>query len=328
MTTATLHVHRAQAPTHRPLRLVAALVALVLTLATPGLAFAWADNSFSSADAALLAQLTNQARVSAGLNALKLDATLTNVAEWRSKDMIDRNYFSHTTPDGTKVFDELKRLGYCYVGAGENLGRNDFSDETATQSIQDGFMGSAGHRAVILGSWTVMGVGAYKGADGTHVWTVLFATKCASAPAPTATPTPTPKATPKPTPIPTSKPAATPKPSPAPTAPPATPTARPATSTAPPATPTAAPSPTPEPTAEPAAEITPAPTVAPDERDPNQTLDGSGIPTTLRPVQSPSPSLPAAAGVSVGGLQVIDAPNSGNLIDTIVGDIAGLYFGD
>ncbi len=39
--------------------------------------------------------MTNRARASAGLKALKVDSTLHSVARWRSKDMIDRDYFSH-----------------------------------------------------------------------------------------------------------------------------------------------------------------------------------------------------------------------------------------
>ena len=317
MTTAIAQGQRTPGRTRRPLRIFAAWIALVLTLATPGLAFAWADNSFSSADEALLGQLTNQARAAAGLNALTVDSTLASVAEWRSRDMIERSYFSHSIPpNGTKVFDELKRIGYCYVGAGENLGKNNFPDSTATQAIQDGFMASAGHRANILGAWTVMGVGAYKGADGTHIWTVLFATKCGTAPAPTASPTP--KPTPKPTPTPTPRPAAT-------TAPTPKPTPRP---TLQPVLPVATPSPTPAPTVEPAPELTSEPSLSPDERDPAEALGGLGLRTTLTPGRFRGVSQPVAPGRSFVGLRVIDAPYSGNLIDTIVGDVAGSYFGN
>ena len=113
MSIATRQEPRRPVRAGRPLQGVAALLALVLTLATPGLVFAWSDNSFSSTDEALLVQLTNQARASAGLPALKVDSTLASVARWRSKDMIDRDYFSHSIPpNGTKVFDELKRIGY------------------------------------------------------------------------------------------------------------------------------------------------------------------------------------------------------------------------
>lgn len=292
----------------RPLRSVAALIALVFTLATPGLVFAWSDNSFSSADETLLIQLTNQARASAGLPALKVDSTLTSVARWRSKDMIERDYFSHSIPpNGTKVFDELKRIGYCYVAAGENIGTNTFPDDVATQTIQDGFMGSSGHRANILGNWTVIGIGAYQGVNDKHMWTVLFATKCGTAPK--ATPKPTPKPTPKATARPTAGIKATPRPTLAPTV-----------------APTPTPSPTPSPTPEPV-----------DDRDPFEVLGALGSRTSgppggfTAPVGSPSPSPdslpPPDDGSTALGLQVVDTPFAGNLVDTIVGDVAGAYFG-
>ncbi len=97
--------------------------------------------------------------------------------------MITRDYFSHTIPKppGGDVFNEMDRRGYCYSVAGENIGWNNYPDSTATQAIQTAFMGSPGHKANILGkTWDHIGVGAYKGADGKKMWTVLFADKCGS----------------------------------------------------------------------------------------------------------------------------------------------------
>lgn len=279
----------------------AAVVALAATLLTPSLVFAWDPNSFSAPDEALLVQLTNQARAAAGLPALKVDGTLAGVARWRSKDMVDRNYFSHSIPpNGTKVFDELKRIGYCYTAAGENIGTNNFPDDYATQSIQDGFMGSDGHRANILGSWTVIGIGAYKGADGKHVWTVLFAKPCSAAPAPTPKPTPVPAPAAKPKPTPKPAAAATPHPTAAPT-----------------------PTPTPEPTPTP---FVPDPAEAKGSLGTNPRGIGGGRP---EPVGKPSPAPPqGASGADQAGLQVVDRPVVGGLVDTIVGNVAASFFGN
>ncbi len=337
MPTASARARSLPARPVRSIRGLAALVALALTFATPGLVFAWDANSFSSSDEALLVQLTNQARASAGLKALTVDSTLAGVARWRSQDMIERNYFSHTIPpSNTKVFDELKRIGYCYVAAGENIGTNNFPDDIATSTIQDGFMGSPGHRANILGTdWTVLGVGAYKGPDGKHMWTVLFAQKCGSTPVATLKPTPkpTPAPTPKPAASPSVVPAVTPAPTPVPTAAPT-----PAPTAAPTPAPTAAPTPAPTatPTPEPTPAPTPEPTVVPDEQDPAEQLGalGSRLPDRPRgapqssPAESRSPAAPRAGAVAAPqGLRVIDGAVAGNLVDTIVGDVAGAYFG-
>src|SRR5438093_1688430 len=196
-----------------------ALVAVAFALSTlgvfaaPGQVFGWDANSFSPADESELITLTNQARASAGLRALKVDSALTSIARWRSKDMIVRDYFSHTIPNppGGNVFAEMDRRGYCYTLAGENIGWNNYPDDVATEAIQQMFMASSGHRANIMGTrWDVIGIGAYKGPTSKKMWTVLFADKCGSTP--TATPKPTPKPTPRPTPRPPPRP--TPRPTP------------------------------------------------------------------------------------------------------------------
>src|SRR6476469_5820700 len=89
-------------------------------LASPRTTLAWDANAFSSSSEAQLVSLTNQARASAALRSLKVDSKLTSIARSRSKDMIVRNYFSHTIL-GTSynVFHGLDTSGYCYRIAGE-----------------------------------------------------------------------------------------------------------------------------------------------------------------------------------------------------------------
>ncbi len=146
-------------------------------LALPGRALGWTDDSFSSAAEQQLFALTNQARASAGLSTLHWDSTLSGLARWRSQDMATRDYFSHSIPpSGEMVFAVMDQQGYCYKMAGENIGWNDWPDDQATQTVQDDFMNSTGHRQNILGSaWNVAGIGAYKLADGRKFYTVLFA---------------------------------------------------------------------------------------------------------------------------------------------------------
>ena len=153
----------------------------VFTFAVPASTLAWDSGAFSASSEADLVAMTNRARANAGLKSLRVDSTLTSVARWRSKDMIDRDYFSHTIPGYGKVWDKLTAIGYCYNVAGENIGWNNYPDDIATAAIQQMFMNSAGHRANILGTaWDVIGVGAYKGPTGKKMWTVLFADKCGS----------------------------------------------------------------------------------------------------------------------------------------------------
>ena len=279
---------------HRPAALLVALAFVAtsaFSLATPSATLAWSSGSASSASEKQLVALTNQSRAAAGLRALKVDSTLTSVARWRSKDMINRDYFSHDIPGYGKVYKKLDAVGYCYKVAGENIGWNTYPDDEATAQIHQMFMDSSGHRANILGrSWDVIGVGSYKGADGKKMWTVLFADKCGT----------TVKATPKPTARP--KPAATPKPKPQAQA---------------------TPKPTPRPTPKPTPSPTPTPVPTPTPEPPDPTPDPADQVLPPNPIETPPP----LAEQSDQGLRISDRPPSLGLIETIVGSVAGAFFG-
>jgi uncharacterized protein YkwD len=289
-------------PSRRLVVAVAVLFSLtsLATFAAPSRIFAWDADSFSSTSEAQLVTLTNRARASAGLRALKVDSTLTSVARWRSKDMIDRNYFSHSIPGYGKVWDKLNAIGYCYNVAGENIGWNNYPDDIATGAIQQAFMNSAGHRANIMGkTWDVIGIGAYKGPTGKKMWTVLFADKCGS-----TAPKPTPKPTPRP------KPTARPAPKPAPRA-----TPRPTPKAAPAASPQLTPAPTPE--------LGPESTPRDDLIVPD---DGTAPAATDAAPPEPTSTPPAELDQAVG-LRVVDRQTSDGLLGTIVGGVAGFFFG-
>ena len=269
-------------------------------LAIPTAALAWDAGTFSATSESMLISLQNQARASAGLSSLKLDTALRTIARWRSKDMVDRNYFSHTIL-GTShnVFWYMQyQYNYCFKVAGENIGTVTWPGATeadATKWVFDSFMNSAGHRANILGkAWDVVAVGAYKGPGDEFMWTAIFADKCGTT-TPAATPRPTPKPTPRPTPRPTvkpvAKPQATPKPTPRPTPKP---------------TPTPAPTPEPTPTPTPFVFLTPT------------------SPPVVTPTDPPGPP----GGVIAGGeLRVIDQPARLGLVDTILEQVSARFFG-
>jgi uncharacterized protein YkwD len=267
---------------------IAFAVTSVGVLVAPASTLAWDGGTFSSASEQQLVALTNQSRASAGRRALKVDSALTSIARWRSKDMIDRNYFSHSIPpSGKSVFAVMSERGYCFNLAGENIGWNTYPDDVATAQIHQMFMDSPSHRENIMGrAWDVIGVGAYKGPSGKKMWTVLFADKCGTAPKPT------PRPTPRPAPRPTVRPA--PKP-----------TVKPA------------PKPTPRPLA-----ATPLPTAT------APLLTAPPIPTPAMSELVDEPGQPApTAGIAAVGLRVEDPPAQRGLFDTIVGGATGVFFG-
>ena len=115
-------------------------------------------------------ELTNADRAQRGLGALTLDALASNVARAHSADMCQRRYFSHVNLNGEEPWDRLRRGGVQFGGAGENIAKG----QRTPEEVHRGFMGSAGHRANLLGGqWKRMGVG-YAPCSSGALWTEVF----------------------------------------------------------------------------------------------------------------------------------------------------------
>lgn len=105
-------------------------------------------------------KLTNQKRSESGLSALTLNQTLSNAAYTKGRDMIDRDYWAHVSPDGTQPWKFFKDFGYKYRYAGENLAR-DFSSASAAV---DAWMNSPTHKENILNpKYKEIGIGVVEG---------------------------------------------------------------------------------------------------------------------------------------------------------------------
>ena len=66
-------------------------------------------------------RLVNIERAKYGLPALTEDWELSRVARYKSQDMKDKRYFSHTSPTYGSPFDMMKKFGVTYKTAGENI---------------------------------------------------------------------------------------------------------------------------------------------------------------------------------------------------------------
>lgn len=91
--------------------------------------------------------LINKERVAAGLKALAIDDEVQNVARVKAQDMVNRGYFSHTSPTYGSPFDMLKNYGISYKTAGENIAGN-----STNSGAVNAWMNSSGHKANILNS--------------------------------------------------------------------------------------------------------------------------------------------------------------------------------
>lgn len=121
-----------------------------------------------------VAALVNQERSKYGLKPMKLNWELSRVARYKSQDMIDKNYFSHTSPTYGSPFTMMKNFGISYRAAGENIA----AGQKTPQEVMNAWMNSEGHRKNILSSqYTVIGVGYAKGGSYGHYWTQMFISK-------------------------------------------------------------------------------------------------------------------------------------------------------
>lgn len=129
-----------------------------------------AKTSASTASAAAAEKtafdLLNADRAKNGLQPLKLNSQLTALGGDYAQDMINRNFFDHTNPEGQTPFDRMQKAGISYVTAGENIAIN--KDVNAAEVA---FMNSAGHKANILNTtYTEVGIGVRYDAQGSaHV---------------------------------------------------------------------------------------------------------------------------------------------------------------
>lgn len=115
--------------------------------------------------------LVNQERTKRGLPALKANWQLSRVARFKSEDMRDRNYFSHTSPTYGSPFNMMRAFGITYTAAGENIA----AGQTSAASVMQSWMNSPGHRQNILSpQFTQIGVGYASGGSYRHYWTQMF----------------------------------------------------------------------------------------------------------------------------------------------------------
>ena len=116
-------------------------------------------------------RLVNEIRVENGLKALTYDWELGRVARYKSQDMKDNQYFSHTSPVYGTPFQMIKNFGISYRSAGENIAKG----YSTPQAVVNGWMNSSGHRANILNAnYTHIGVGYVSSGN---YWTQMFIAK-------------------------------------------------------------------------------------------------------------------------------------------------------
>lgn len=118
-------------------------------------------NSLPVFDSREIISITNEARTINGLSPLRANTKLDLAASEKLNDMANVEYFAHVSPTGINPWFWMKKVGYNYSVAGENLAIGFF---TAKETV-DAWLNSPSHKANIMnGQYQEMGV-AIKGVE-------------------------------------------------------------------------------------------------------------------------------------------------------------------
>jgi uncharacterized protein YkwD len=111
---------------------------------------------------------TNKQRLANGLAPLKENSLLDSAATAKARDMFEKQYFAHNSPDGRGPAELAKEVDYEFIAIGENLALGNFDGDKA---LVEAWMESPGHRANILGGYDEIGVAVIRGTfEGQTTW--------------------------------------------------------------------------------------------------------------------------------------------------------------
>jgi uncharacterized protein YkwD len=124
-------------PSMRRLSWVSAvLLALTLSLVPP----------VTAGPAESVLSAINAERAKAGCGPLRVNPKLMAAARSHARSMADQNFFGHAGRDGSRMSSRIKRQGYSYRSAAENIAAGQRSAGEVVRS----WLQSSGHRRNIL----------------------------------------------------------------------------------------------------------------------------------------------------------------------------------
>ncbi len=107
-----------------------------------------------------IVDLINAERNRNGLKNVVIDKNLQKVAQIKVEDMMEKKYFSHTSPEGLDLSAWMGKSDYAYSYAGENLARGYDNPKKLVVAWMDSF----GHRQNILNKrFEDIGIGIIEG---------------------------------------------------------------------------------------------------------------------------------------------------------------------
>jgi uncharacterized protein YkwD len=121
--------------------------------------------------------LVNSWRAQHGLPALRANNALMHAARAHSRDMVEHDYFDHTSQDGEQFSQRLSRFGFHWQSAGEAIGEaSGLVDPSAAadQAVMMWRQSPMHNRILLTGSYRAVGIGAWCTEDTGGGSTCLF----------------------------------------------------------------------------------------------------------------------------------------------------------
>lgn len=119
------------------------------------------EDCFDGADKSLRDQiftLINNERGNSGKAPFRCDYALSGLAQAHARDMYERDFFDHISPEGESPFDRLADAEITYTFAGENIAWG----QNSAKAVMRTWMSSPPHKSNLLGDFTAIGIGAYE----------------------------------------------------------------------------------------------------------------------------------------------------------------------
>ncbi len=117
-------------------------------------------------------ELVNEEREKIGLDPVRINLRLTNIADDYACRMITEGFFAHRDPEGEGPGERAIRGGYTFLRLGENLAAGQV---TAEQAMAEWMASTVGHRENILSpEWSEIGVSVRLGGEHEIYWVQEF----------------------------------------------------------------------------------------------------------------------------------------------------------
>lgn len=149
---------------------LAMVIALLLGASVHHPTRAQDDQAGYCADQAAIEMLQhiNAYREENGLEPLELSQPLGNAAEFKARDMSERDYLAHTSPDGQGLQELMNQVGYTFnTTFGENIAAGQMDAEATFEQWEN----SPEHREIMLGEgFTAVGIGRAHNPEAKYDW--------------------------------------------------------------------------------------------------------------------------------------------------------------